>query len=422
MKKSTSKICAFVLALALICSFITITAFGTPNRITYTDAMLLEAAGDVLDAYEEHYNIIQTELRVTQATPAESGIQIDYYLDLDCVLKYTSALQLPHVKGLCAAMGIDVSNLEFSTLTSKLESGVLDATISTALTASEAQNRSSNDRISAIPQAAIKIIASEMSEVISNLEENSIGNEITMSIGLRAIFDANGNLVKTQYGAYNNYTDQIAGVIPESVTTMIQNGYEQANEIAKQAQAVALNCSSITSTTYFYSGTAAASYAQTWTSDAGFVYCSACQQSRKQDSTKYNTSAYPTYSCCNDCANYVSQAMRAGGITTDSTWQPYSYAWMGTISMQNYFYNTIGLWKRVSLGTTQPGDILSLNNTSGSFHVGIITQVDTVTRTYCGHTNDRLNQPFNGSTFNGEATSVDYFTFNAEKFPGIIIE
>lgn len=90
--------------------------------------------------------------------------------------------------------------------------------------------------------------------------------------------------------------------------------------------------------------------------------------------------------------------------------------------MQNYFYGTLGLWKRVSLGTTKVGDVLSLNNSAGSYHVGIITEVDTVTRTYSGHTNDRLNQPFNGSTFAGEATSVDYFTFNASEFPGVTPE
>lgn len=431
MKKRITKVIALLLALVVLCTFVTATAFGQNSVSAYSEDVLIQAAAEVIDAYEEHYHISNLEPYVISTTDNGEETFVDYYLSMTCVLKYTSALQLPHVRGLCAAVGIDVSNTDFATLTSKLNSGAFDKTITAALGSNAgyisalsqiASTAKAEMNTAATNQAVANAVASEVSGFIADLEEKSIGEEITLTVSLRAIYDENGNYIKTQYGSYNSYTDEIAGVVPESIEVMLQNGYVQAVEIAEKSLMAEAEKNVAIASSYVYSGTAAGAYAQAWTSNAGWVYCSTHQENRMQDASKYNTSTYPTYYCCNDCANYVSQAMRAGGITTDTTWYPYSLAWRGTLSMQNYFYGTLGLWKRVSLGTTKVGDVLSLNNSAGSYHVGIITEVDTVTRTYSGHTNDRLNQPFNGSTFAGEATSVDYFTFNASEFPGVTPE
>ncbi|WP_052303880.1 hypothetical protein [Desulfofundulus kuznetsovii] len=65
-----------------------------------------------------------------------------------------------------------------------------------------------------------------------------------------------------------------------------------------------------------YDRLAARDYANRYTSNPSSKYCDQCISSSSsclQDSRYYNLSTYSKCWCCNDCANYVSQASRAGG-------------------------------------------------------------------------------------------------------------
>ncbi|MFV3011076.1 amidase domain-containing protein [Clostridium botulinum] len=97
----------------------------------------------------------------------------------------------------------------------------------------------------------------------------------------------------------------------------------------------------------------------------------------------------------NDCNNFVSQAVYAGGIPISSTWYDGSYAWIRVINFYNYMR---------SAGYTVGGDD-SANSTLGDViqfydkskdnwsHSVIITGSTDDGWLYSGHSNDRLNYP-----------------------------
>jgi hypothetical protein len=112
-----------------------------------------------------------------------------------------------------------------------------------------------------------------------------------------------------------------------------------------------------------------------------------------QNKSNYNP-AYTKYTCT-DCVNYVSQALKAGGIFTDSTWQPYTNAWINTYSLDSYLE---GIWSGYrmtlmsQLSYIQPGDLAW---TTSWDHVVMYSGVNPAR--YSGHTNDRLLWPFSSS-------------------------
>ena len=128
------------------------------------------------------------------------------------------------------------------------------------------------------------------------------------------------------------------------------------------------------------------------------------------DSFSYNREAYNDayYACLNDCANFVSQAMYAGGIPIDYThdvthwWcvppnPPLDYSpWCFTTpvpqncntGLKNYMINN-GYWVTSNFDTANAGCVMMWKDTSGSAgHVAMIVQNDTVNHAYSAHNKD----------------------------------
>lgn len=126
----------------------------------------------------------------------------------------------------------------------------------------------------------------------------------------------------------------------------------------------------------------------------------------KVDRSYWNDNLYSLATCLNnvnnhchkDCACFVSQCMRAGGIPYDSgNWGYCLTNWHNTTSLKNYMKNK-GYWNDGSAAGTNAGNIIY----TASDHVVLCTLNDTVTRRYTGHTNDRNNQLYSttsGFTF-----------------------
>ena len=101
--------------------------------------------------------------------------------------------------------------------------------------------------------------------------------------------------------------------------------------------------------------------------------------------------------CHNDCANFVSQAMSAGGLPENGKWfrtknvqtASWSASWTSVSAMKNYM-TTQGYWSPSNFAMCNAGNILL----TSSGHVTMITLNDTVTHCYSGHTNDRRNVSF----------------------------
>ena len=143
-------------------------------------------------------------------------------------------------------------------------------------------------------------------------------------------------------------------------------------------------------TKYTYNRLDARDYANSWTSsDApwnGDCY---------MDSTDWNNDDYPWYdnAYCNDCADYVSQALHAGGIPIDpGQWDrlndkngTYHDAWTYVPSLKEYMMDK-GHWTTSNFTQANAGNVIVIAPDS---HTMVIVLNDTVTRKFSAHTNDR---------------------------------
>lgn len=163
---------------------------------------------------------------------------------------------------------------------------------------------------------------------------------------------------------------------------------EEIVEQGKKAMENVLNDARTTpsATNALYNRTNAVSYINKYTS-ATTKACSG--GSAYQDPSKYN-SAY-SYYACNDCANFVSQALKAGGIPTTSTWKGGTSAWINVDSLKSYMVGTKAYWKSISCSAAKNGDVILLGTSSDYYHTMMtVGNNGSSTLTYSAHTNDRL--------------------------------
>lgn len=165
-----------------------------------------------------------------------------------------------------------------------------------------------------------------------------------------------------------------------------------------------------TALTYSYTRTDARDYANTWTSEVPRTeqYCcshggigGACDC--WQDISKWNSGAYPYYpnSFCQDCADYVSQALRKGGIPIDpGQWDrnndsngQYPWAWTYAPALKSYMVNH-GHWTPSNFTNANAGCVIQM--TDGG-HTVLIVLNDTHTRQYSAHTTDSRQHPYYSS-------------------------
>lgn len=115
-------------------------------------------------------------------------------------------------------------------------------------------------------------------------------------------------------------------------------------------------------------------------------------------STKGYNTAYQSFNP-NDCANFISQCLRAGGLSTTSKWKPYTLAWVNTgfhkqyYGLTEYMYDQGVFFKSNDRNKAFAGSIVVWTDIS---HVGIVDQNDGVTMTYCAHTTNRKSSSLKG--------------------------
>ena len=103
-----------------------------------------------------------------------------------------------------------------------------------------------------------------------------------------------------------------------------------------------------------------------------------------------------------DCTNFVSQAIYAGGIQQESNWkQPnssgsgHTSSWSVVNDLCNYMKNQGFFFQSTDKMKAFAGSIIRY--TDGS-HLMMVDANDTVTMTYCAHTNDRKSSSFKSLT------------------------
>lgn len=142
---------------------------------------------------------------------------------------------------------------------------------------------------------------------------------------------------------------------------------------------------------YTYSHTAAAGYALTWVAPTD-LKCST-DPDVYQDQNNWN----PAYhkNPCNDCANFVSQALKRGGHPTTATWYVSQSCsdWNNVDHLKGFLLDELRGYPTLNYLNLQVGD-LAFKMTVPK-HVVIVTQVGP--HTISSHTSDRENYPFYGA-------------------------
>lgn len=404
---------------------------------------LLEATDPILTAYKEHY--VLQNVRVTNPSEVfeeNASLYVTFFLTFDATLKYDSAVDLPRVKGIAQALNIDGDLQSVQEFSQELHAADVTKVIGTDVQ-SELQT---NQAIKAFESAEAKEAAASTSEkkepvlsnkekvslvsdyvldevdtFVTNLQDEYIGTSSEFNIDLRATIDGQGNVLKLEYGLFDGYSDDITTVIPASNESMIQAGEKQVSETVDMAlEKVAQNASfsAITpasNTNFIYYRTKARDYANTYTSNPSSHYCSTHGWNICQDSTKYNKWYF--YFCCTDCANYVSQAMYAGGVPTDGSWKADKgcYNWVNCQGMRSYFRDTKKYWTTTTYRNCNAGGVILLIKSSGRpSHAMMNVLNDSVTTKYSAHTNDRKNLVYthSGLLKDSGASRIEYYIFD----------
>lgn len=179
---------------------------------------------------------------------------------------------------------------------------------------------------------------------------------------------------------------------------MYEEGRATAHELASEKQADDPMTRGYSS----YDRVAARDYALQWSSNPTTCYDDGSSCGIRQARQRWNNTVYPYNAIFkhNDCADFVSQAMAAGGLPQGGTWFRTKYttsaawgaAWTSVSSLKSYMTDSSHkYWDASTFAKCNAGNILL----TSSSHVVMITLNDTVTHRYTGHTNDRHNFSFN---------------------------
>jgi len=440
MKKMWKRLSAIFLATTLLLNS---SVFATPAPAPVYEDMLLDVAKPILEAYAQHYDISNVKISIVEEASTKSGgNRVEYYVEFVGQLKYSSATELPQVRGLAAAFNVDSQTLTTEEFAETLKSpktllAVMQTVSTEAFTLMESMSADDLEILSefsgfmntfATPSiSSEKIVANAIAEIattnavdfVENIEKLYIGSSSHFNVGILAEFDRNGILIDTQYADFDGYTDDISIVVPAPIEDMLELGTQQARAYVTDATKIVSNINALSSSLKdanpLYYKVEARDYVNAYTSNASVGTCANPNCTNYGSSirmdTRYYNSDYTWYHC-NDCANFVSQGMYAGGIPTDDTWKPGAKAWIVCQNMLNYFTTTKGWWTESDIARAAAGEIIMMYNKYGvPYHVVMIVLNDTITRQFSGHTNDRLQHNYSTSTtFN--ASYVKFYRFS----------
>ena len=381
-------IAGFALLLAGVTFARGVSRESAPNFLSDGDVM--EAAQPLIAAEEEYYNIASVELLNMESFYAEDGtVQADCTLLFHMCLQAQSMEELLYIAGMLDAVG--VSTIEDCTgeqVQAACESGVARGILAAA------------DSISNYDEAAAAIV-----QEIDGYSDD-FGNMIELAFTIRINHTEDGQVNEVLGLGDGGRTFPLEEYFPEDAAVMKQNGRVATAQTLRRLSAASIRSDIVPSTPLYYR-VLARDYAKTYSSEA--TYDQTCPHGRHYiNRNKYNP-AY-TVQCHVDCANYVSQAMRAGQIPTTSGWNVGSYNWNTVTGMRKYFFVDSKYWMVSNYTSCNAGGIIINKNLNGDYyHVNMCVQNDTVTRKYAAHNADHNNKSYSQGYWGND--EVLYYQF-----------
>jgi hypothetical protein len=235
-------------------------------------------------------------------------------------------------------------------------------------------------------------------ENIVNAKINDLSEYIGTSSDQNDTFQITANIINGDLDLNNAKLEFLNDVvlipasyfIPDTEATMTQNGEKDLiEELAAKKKHQTSASPMMALAAFTYNRITARDYADRWTSEVS--------SSPYYNTAWWNTNyVWHTESGGVDCANYVSQALSAGGIPQDTTWKPETTAWVNTgrnitNGLKQYMVDTKGYFYKATKSTTSAGGFISAVSYS---HVMFVTANDTVTMLFSAHTNDRYRASF----------------------------
>lgn len=232
--------------------------------------------------------------------------------------------------------------------------------------------------------------------------------ELQETIRVVALLDKNNEVIKGSIEFYfqeadDSFTPADEFLVIATDDEVFQSSYNDIKDRAKKVKEKDPSdpVMTIVPTYDDYNGTAAVNYANTYVKTTSLV----CQSGSTtlQNKANYNQN-YAAYTC-NDCANYVSQCLYAGGIPQTTTWAPAKTPWINT----GYSTSIYGLKDYmleydyaipVSKSSVEPGGFIAMTTIS---HVMFVVYNDGYTVKYDAHSSDR----YQSSTTTG--TNMEFY-------------
>lgn len=313
--------------------------------------------------YGTYYDFLGSTATLIQRSITGDAVEEVFMLEVDAVLRADKVSELDYFKGI----------MEYYE----------EATTSSAYFTEELESDAQLQDQATEYESFVSAVSNELSAEYDALDQY-IGKEQILRFYVKAVYNEN-NVGDTSFlfenGSCYVPVEQMYPLTPEELH---RNGYEYMQEFGIRTIAeISDRESGLQSTTSNFSVFNAVMYSETYTSNPSScnVHGSTCDM--KVDTTKYNPN-YPYYvEKHNDCANFVSQILHAGGIPTDSEWAAGKVAWTSISCLEQYMSGK-GYWNQVSYSLLAVGDVVNFGG-----HIVFVAANDGVSFRYSAHTNDR---------------------------------
>ena len=358
---------------------ITTTAMGSASQLSQEEInqeAINEVESFIKDSYQEYYEIV--DLNCVVDAEATDDDEVIVNVNIKKKLLADDVTELPYIKGMMDAT--QALRREASISTNQQQNSAVNTNTIVAEYLLDKQIDNTNEYIGEIQDQnetfKVKYDITNQSFDDSELEVLSVEGYISADSFAPQSWD---KLYKQGVEELDTNIEVTKAAIERSYPNIDVAKFCSADEVA-QPQA---------KNDIKYDRIKARDYANKYTSNSSGMY----------DTSYWNPAyAWHTENGGVDCANYVSQAIHAGGIPTDNVWKPESLAWVNTgknISngLKQYMTKTKDYFINATRTTCGAGGFIFFTDSNVS-HVVFVVSNDTVTMLYSAHTQDRLKASF----------------------------
>ncbi|MGF7430277.1 amidase domain-containing protein [Thermoanaerobacterium thermosaccharolyticum] len=369
LKMAKGILLALLMLSLLTTAFASVTYAKADYTNDYKDTIEQKVKNVLTNGFGQFYTINSIQVKFNDLKVTDSKVEANLFVTMNTTLKAKKVEDLPYIKGMLKK--VNLNNFKYES-NAKMNSALF-----------EANKNSLKEYQLSKASKELEFRFNDLSQYINKADDNNFFLTVTADVKDNQIVQDSINIMAENIDTMV----PIQNLLPKSSEEMETEGIhdmQQVLNLQKEEYSPALYAS--------YDRIAARDYANRWSINATSCYDHGTSCGILQARNTWNNSAYPYYPglCHNDCADFVSQALHAGGIPTDGTWyrgataKQTAASWVNTSSLKSYMLNK-GYWKASNYTSASAGGVLYTSTS----HVVMIVKNDTITRQFSGHTNDR---------------------------------